>query len=362
MHTHVFLFVLSIVVFPLIVVAHEINPRVIERITGETIVYDHHTTPEEAPADPDPRVASRRFYTLPEWHIVYTAIEYGQFVARGRQPSQFPYFQNTKQLWELWRLAEGAAGESPDDTTNTVLYTIAVSTSIEQTLIGGYEATVGRLFEWLDFGLTTPEDVYTAAVAKEYGDFLLHTPWYQFPYNTKIVGLWSTWGWSSLTPRGIERRLIYTIGYGIKALYATAISYASSQEFSGGAALVTEVTVRGDESVLGSLPFAKIEPPRVASTVLVLPRYRAFLPAVTQLGAYKIDIESIMGHDKITFTVVKPTVLSCASIAAYEVFSLPILTDQSLHRVVYDVPVTLLLPSLKDAMACGYSVEHIYDF
>lgn len=362
MYKHVFLLVLFILAFPQFVAAHEINPRVIERITGETIVYDHHVSDTKETADPDPRVASRRFYTLPEWHIVYTAIEYGQFVGRGGEPSHFPYFKNTNQLWELWRLAEAAAGEAPDATTNTVLYTIAISTTIEQVVIGGYEATIGRLFELLDFGFTTPEDLYTAAVAKEYGDFLLHTPWYQFPYHTKIIGLWSTWDWSSLTPRGIERRLVFTVGYGIKALYATAIGYASSQEFSGGAALITEVAIQGDESVLRELPFETIKSPAVDRVVLALPRYRAFLPALEQLGKNQVAIESIMGHDKITFSVVKPIMMSCASIDAYTAFSLPILTDDSLHRTVYDVPVTALLSSLNDAMTCGYSIEHIYDF
>lgn len=356
------LLIFTLGAFPLIGTAHELNPRVIERITGEKIVYDHHEIAKEAAPDPDPRVASRRFYTLPEWHIVYTAIEYGEFAAGGGQPSQFPYFKNTQQLWNWWRLAEASAAELPDPTTNTVLYTIAVSTTVEQWLIGIYEGSIGWLFEKLDFGLSTPEDIYTNMVAQEYGSFLLHTPWYEFPYSQKLIGLWTTWGVASVTPRGVERRLIFTVAYGVKGLYAAAINYASSQEYEGGAGLETDVVVHGDSLIIDTIPFDKKSVDLNGFVTLSLPRYRAFLEAVHTLGKYPITIESIMGHEDIAFSVVQSGGMTCESIAMYEEFSQPILTKDNESRVVYDVPVTQLISALDAARACGITVEHIYDF
>lgn len=274
--------------------AHELNPKVIEAITGEVVVYDHHASSSEA----DPRHVSRRFYTLPEWYIVYTAQEYGAHVAGGGRPSQFPYLRSTSQLWEVWSQAERAAAAPPDSTTNTVLWTISLSTSVEQVLIGVYEATIGRVFEWLHFGYKTTEDRYTDAVAIEYGAFLTQTPWYAFPYGERLMGLWRTWGWSSLSPRGIERRLVFTLGYGLKAVYGGVIGYLSQSQL-GTAGLVTEVVVREADAVaLAGLPEATVAAMSEETVTLSLPRYRAFLAAAEAVVAAGGVFESIQGHDR----------------------------------------------------------------
>lgn len=348
------------VLVPSSIQAHEINPRVIEQLTGETITYDHH---EAGEADPDPRVASRRFYTIPEWLIVYTALEYGEFVTAGGEPSQFPYFASTKQLWTAWDEGSTRAGEAPDPTTNTVLYTIAISTTIEQGILGIYEGTVGRVFEWLDGGWVTVEDQYTNAVASEYGAFLLHTPWYEFPYGEKLRGLWSTWGLTSLTPRGIERRVAFTIGYGVKALYAGAIGYVSAREFSGGASLTTAVEVLGSHEVMHELATRyELASTTDTSAVVVLPRYRAFTSALLELVATEVTLESIMEHEQITFSVIESREQPCTELASYTAFSLPLLTDESRVRVIYDVPVRELADQMTATALCGYTIEHIYDF
>lgn len=339
--------------------AHEVNPKVIERLTGEVVDTRHHEEHGEA----DPRDESRRFYTVPEWYIVYTAQEYGAFVGAGGRPSQFPYFRSTSQLWEVWREAERVAGEPPDPTTSTVLWTIAISTSIEQILIGSYEATVGRVSEWLHFGYKTTEDRYVDAVAVEYGDFLTQTPWYAFPYGQKLVGLWTTWGWSSLSPRGIERRLAYTLGYGVKAVYAGVIGALSQSQFEGGAGLVTDVLVRADVGVVVAAgPTWQVTPHEAGQVHVSLPRYRAFRAAFEQLATVPGEIISIQSHNRITFSVVESVAVRCKELTTYQGFALPVLSQPGLVRVIYDVPVTSLHAHLTEARACGYEPEHIYDF
>ncbi len=347
---------------PSVTIAHEINPAVIEYLTGETITYDHHH--DEVTTEADPRGASRRLYTIPEWLIVYTAIEYGQFVQAGGDPSAFPYFTSTKQLWSAWNSATDILGEEPDPTTNTVLYTIAISTTIEQGILGIYEGTIGWLFEWLDGGLVTPEDRYTNQVAAEYGAFLLHTPWYAFPYGQKLIGLWQTWGFASFTPRGLERRLAFTIGYGAKALYAGAIRLASASQFEGGAGLATDVMVTGTAEQLTSLraTYEGLSTSTSDSLTVVLPRYRAFTPALTQLFIDETSVVAIMGHDVIALSSIVSSDTSCPEVEGYRVMTLPLLTDETRVRAIYDVPVADLEDVFGNLSACGYEVEHVYDF
>jgi hypothetical protein len=325
------------------VFAHQLNPAVIEALTGEKIEYaSHHDVEQEDASVADPRDQSRTFYSFPEWYIVYSAQEYADFVAAGNRPSQFLYFTAIGQMWDSWEYSEIAAGSPPDATTNTVLWTIAVSFTIEYGLIGLYENTIGWLSEWLHFGYKTKEDTYTDRVAMDYGLFLNQTPWYDFSYKGAMSGLWKTYGWSSISPRGIERRIVYTVGYAVKAVYAGGIRALSDATFEGGAGLMTEVETTNE--------------------LLSLPRYRAFKDPVMQLALDGVNFKTIQGHSQIAMSLVTPEMFDCKELIKYEIFSMPLVTDQLTVRRMLSVPVADLAEVLRSSKACGISVEHIYDY
>lgn len=323
--------------------AHEINPAVVESLTGEKITYDkHHGSDSEKTVVSDPRDQSRTFYSFPEWYIVYSAQEYADFVAAGNRPSQFPYFAAIGQMWDSWEYAEAAAGHPPDATTSTVLWTIAVSFTIEYGLIGIYENTIGRVSEWLHFGYKSTEDEYTDATAMEYGEFLNQTPWYDFSYGGALGGLWKTYGWSSVSPRGIERRIIYTVGYGAKAIYAGTIRSLSESTFDGGAGLTTEVETNNES--------------------ISLPRYRAFKEPAVQLALDGTQFKTIQGHNQIAVSLVTAQVNTCDKLLQYEIFSMPLVTDGQTVRRMLSVPVLDLAEVLRTSEECALPVEHIYDY
>lgn len=78
------------------------------------------------------------FLTLPAWHIVCSTDEYARFVEHA----------------------------SPSD----------------------FENTVGLLPASL-FTSDTAEDRFAAGVAREYGAFIHHTPWYRFPFFDRLTAL-----------------------------------------------------------------------------------------------------------------------------------------------------------------------------
>lgn len=336
--------------------AHEINPKVIEALTGEKIEHHH----QDADTVADPRDESRTFYSFPEWYIVYSAQEYGSFVSNGNQPSTFPYFAAIGQMWEAWRNAEVAAGVPPDATTNTILWTIAVSFSIEYGIIGFYENTVGRVSELLHFNQKTIEDRYVDTEAVAYGDFLNQTPWYLYPYGEALAGLWQTYGWSSLSPRGIERRIAYTVGYTAKAGYAALIRTLSAASFEGGAGQTTTSIVQTPEEVLEGtdLTFAAVD----GGYEVQFPRYRAFRDPAVLLAHAGSSFISIEGHDVIAVSFVAPTDFSCSGFTAPRTFALPLVTNTAMARHVFSVPVPQLGETIRALSGCSLTVEHLYDY
>lgn len=355
-----FCFAVCISFIPLHASAHEINPEVIYKLTGETITHDHATDTEESLADP--RNESRTFYSFPEWYIVYSAQEYGRFVTSGHRPSQFPYFASIGQMWDAWDSAAALATDAPDSTTNTVLWTISLSYTIESGVIGVYEATLGRVSEWLHFGHKTVEDEYLDAQAVAYGEFLNQVPWYEFPYLASLKGLWQTWGWSSLSPRGIERRIIYTIGYSIKAAYAAAIRTASAATYEGGASQTTTATVLANANQLTELGLPYEQTTDTESYRVTFPRYRAFTTPAVSFATAGGQFITIEGHNVIALSVIADTTTDCEGLQHAAGYAQTMLTEPALARYVVRTPTAELANTITAIQDCNYTVEHIYDY
>jgi len=338
--------------------AHTINPKVIEKITGVSIEYHTHTHDD---TDGDPRTFSRRLYTIPEWYIVYHAQEYGTLVTNGGRPSQFPFFTAIKQTWNSWEKASLHANEDPDPTTNTILWTIAMSSSIENGVIGLYEKTIGFTTELLHFRYKTAEDKFIDSTAHAYGQWLVHTPWYEFSYGDSLRGLWSTWSWTSFTPRGLERRVSFTVGYSIKLLYAQVIRFASQSQF-GGATLATEFTVSDIslEQVTESVGVTEAEAHDANIVHALAPRYRAFLPTVYDLISQGAVFTTIQRHEIITASVVSMD--ECEGLSPWFLFTFPTLDRTASERYFYDVPAAELTNFINTTSDCSLTIEHLYDF
>jgi len=334
------------------VAAHELNPAVVEKLTGQTVDKQEKS---------DPRGEERTFASFPEWYIVYSAQEYAEFAQSGGRPSQFPYFGATRQYWDATASAKEALGTTTlDSNTSTVLRVIGASFSVEYVIIGLYENTVGWASEWLNFLQPTVEDRYASEVAYAYGQFLTHTPWYAFPYGEKLRGLWSTFGWSSLTPRGVERRVALTLGYTLKGAYGFVLGKLS-QSSLGSAELTTSfVTADISAEALESAKASVREVSGDGHITAEAQRYRAFThvaEAISEKGGTFLTIE---GHQKILLTVLAPTLGACLS-GREVVFALPVLTQPHTRYGVV-VPVSELSAVLRELTTCGLAAEHVYDY
>ena len=119
-----------------------------------------------------------------------------------------------------------------------MLYTIGLSFAAEMGLKGLYELTIGRFTAWFRGPKRTPEDEFALAVAEDYAAFLRQTPWYEYPFGSKLAQFWieTPMAYGSAV-RKLERRIALSLEYGGKAVYAKLIGL-------GAAASPAPLTIR----------------------------------------------------------------------------------------------------------------------
>ena len=319
------------------------------------------TTAQVCVAKEDPRDQVRTYVTFPEWYIVYSSQEYAAYVEKGASPNSFPYIEAIKQYWNAVHESLAVSPVEIDSNTKAVLRFVGASFSFEYFVIGMYEDRVGKLTAFLRGLRPTAEDNYTNAVAKEYGDFLTHTPWYDFPYFQKLKGLWSTYSWSSITPRGIERRAAFTIGYALKGVYGFVIGKLSHASLGTAELETTFTVVNLSEDELRGIPEVTnvgiIEEGQLHATA---PRYRTFTHVAEHIAELGGKFTSIQGHRHIMLTLINPD--KPCELHAQERFSLPVLTEEGYFRRAYDVDVRELTTVIRELDACGLTLEHVYDY
>ena len=275
------------------------------------------------------------YLAFPEWYLVFCPQEYAAFI-RSNPPSRFPYFTSIGQLWwsyaQVCGLTNGHYAFNSGD--HLTMVTIVSSSAIEFGVKGAYETTIGRLFEWI--GGRSAEDDYAAKVAKDYGDFIPTQPWYDFPFGERLARLWSTNRFFGPNfPRKCERRFFLSCEYGVKAVYAGIIRWASHSVYG-----------LADTEVYGSahLPGDTVEIKRVKQLendlwIVAVPHYQGFTDVLPQLARAGVQFEEVAGNDEILTTLIAPNEWSYDLSAGRPLFTMSLLSDQTRKRVAVQVPV-----------------------
>src|SRR5262245_21044439 len=276
------------------------------------------TTPRDpnvrppSPLVSDPGYARREsdsYLSYPEWHIVY-AYEDLAGVVRQADESAFAYVRQIVGFWRsLCSLNGVATARAPvGGDTKVMLYTIGWSFTVELAIKGAYEKTVGRAFEWLRGDSKTAEDEFTARDLAAYAIFLRQTPWYQYPFGARVAAFWRD------TPRRgpglarkLERRVVFTVEYGIKAVYGALIGWASTTAL-GAADLEIQTVVLGvDGGDAARDPRIRIVRALDGRRVLIrTPRYQAYTELLVDLARRGRDVAEIAGNRRILVTVLAP--------------------------------------------------------
>jgi len=309
------------------------------------------------------RSASSTYLTLPEWYIVYSAEEYASFV-KARGPSRFPYFAAIQQYWRYYRLACGATKRVYpfNSGVHLMLGVIGVSFTTEYAIKGAYENTVGRLSEWLGF-YQTDEDVFAHKTAREYAEFMHMAPWYEFPFWSKLTGLWmGTPLWGPDPVRKWERRFALSAEYGTKAVYGRIIRWSSGTVYRPEDHVIHAWLDDVPERVFADSRVKRIKTLTARSYIVTLPRYEAFTQTVIALAKHGVRFHDFAGNDAILVTAIAPNAWDGRLATGVRLFSEPILTNPAAKRVAIRAPVPLLHVLLADLAIRGVSIEHVYDY
>jgi hypothetical protein len=309
------------------------------------------------------RAEAFTFLTVPEWYIVYSTDEYAAFVRR-EPPSAFPYLSAIGQYWGAYGAAcDATRGRYPFEMGyHVMLGVIGVSLTAEYGIKAIYENTIGRATEWL-FSTDTPEDVFAAGVAAEYGKFMHTTPWYQFPFADRLSTLWRDvpW-WGPRVVRKWERRLAISAELGAKAAYGWVMGLGSQAAYGAEDLTTYGRIARVDVRTLAAAG-GRLVPSKDPFPVVALPRYEAFTPALLTLVDRGQRFRDIAGNDDVVVGLRAPDpgevpLVSGASIVGRQ----RLLTTPGRARVTVLVPVTRLHEALAAWRTRGLTVEHVYDY
>lgn len=311
------------------------------------------------------RSEEQTYLTLPEWYIVYSADEYAAFIA-DNPPSQFPYFKAIGQYWQsYYDVCAVTRDKYPlNNRYHIILTVIGTSFTIENIAKGVYENTVGRIAEWLSSDELTEEDAYARQVAKAYSDFIHTIPWFEFPFDQKLKGLWTE---TSLRGPNVirkwERKFALSLEYGGKALYARPIKGGNEASFTPQDVEI-QVWAEGiSEEVLAREPEIRIvKTIDDQATIAMMPRYEAFTKTVPRLINQGVQFVEIAGNDEILITIIAPNDWAYNLATGEVLFAMPILTQPTFQRMAVNVPVKSLHTVLTALEGSGVTLEHIYDY
>lgn len=303
------------------------------------------------------------YLTLPEWFIVYSADEYASFI-NARRPSGFPYFGSVRQYWSYYGAACAATKRTyPFETGyHVMLGIIGASFTIESSFKALYENTLGRLTESLS-STDTPEDAFARSTAREYGAFMHTIPWYEFPFGAKLRGLWRD------TPitgphllRKIERRMVLSIEYGVKAGYGFVIGKASGATYGAEDQRIHAHVDQVPAAVFSDSSIRQVKQVGSGDYVATLPRYEAFTRSALGLAKAGGRFVDIAGNDEILITVLARRGISTTIPDAVLIASRPVLTDPTMQRLAFSVRVGALREVIGHLERERATVEHLYDY
>ena len=243
--------------------------------------------------------------TLPEWYLVFNPLEYASFLEAGNNPSDFPFLKSIDEYWSLYDRVNVLADTMypANFEYQTMLWVIGVSTTAEFVAKGAYENTIGRLTRWLA-GEDTEEDMLIQEAHRAYSDLIYTKPWYEFPFADYQKRIWSG---TSFFGRGfvrkLERKLMFSLEFGFKALYAKAIGFGAQTAFEGSDGLVTMHIVAEnvdleavDHRIKSLKAFAN------GHRVVTVPRWGEFTEIVPRMAAAGVRFVEISGNDEIVVT------------------------------------------------------------
>ncbi len=311
------------------------------------------------------------YFSYPEWYIVWSYEERAQYLPKNL-PSGFPYFASIGQYWKSYcficGLTQGRHQFNFGDHLSSMV--LGGSFALEYSIRGAYEQTIGRLSEWTSSHELVEEDAYAARVAREYADFVYIRPFYEFHFGHALKELWKeTPLWGKHPIRKWERKFILSVDFGIEAVYAHAMLFASHLAY-GTESVETYTWVENvPETLFPDFPRFKVDQEKAQevsqqSYVAIIPRYQEFTDLAVKLAERDVHFVQVAGNDEIMVTVVVPRgwTYDLPAGDGTLLFTENVLTQPGVKRIALECRVRALATLIHHFTSAGIKIEHIYDY
>jgi len=318
------------------------------------------TAPPEHRRPPD-----QTFLTFPEWFLVHSPAEYANYLASGAPPSAFPLFAHIGQFWHAYAAVTHEVRRFPfNGGYHLMICVIGTSTTVEYTLKGLYEHTIGRLAQATVSGReAVPEERFAAAYAQRYVDFIRVDPWYLYDFGAELKTLWSEVPSSGPNlARRWERRFLLTTELLVKSGYGKLIKMGTQSIYDAPRPVTAVVLTASPprDAAHPDLVVLQAAGPQVLATI---PRYEGFTTYARWLAANHADFREIAGNDgDVLVSLLVPAAWQPGA-GQRVLFEQPMLTTPGRKRSVVALPIAQLGVLLRSVdRQPGLQLEHIYDF
>ncbi|HLP53311.1 MAG TPA: FAD-dependent oxidoreductase [Chitinophagales bacterium] len=309
------------------------------------------------------RPEEQTLLTVPEWYLVFNPKEYADYLESGKNPSAFPFYASVNEYWKLYdrslKLTSKAYPENKE--YKTMLKIIGVSVTVEYCIKSLYENTVGRFFNLFATKNISSQEKIIIQAQRAYSDVIYHQPWYEFkflPWVKKVWAVSDTSGGGFL--RKWERTLFFTLEFSFKAFYSRVIEWGAKHSYEPP---VTDIYVLASlQDSVAQTAHLKIVKQQGDRKILAIGRWDVFNETIPQLADKQIAIEEIGGNHTITVSVIVNQGQAIVFPGTELLYTSAIVTNSSIQRQLYLLPVSQLLPFIHHCKDTKTTVEHIYDY
>ena len=243
-----------------------------------------------------------------------------------------------------------------------MLDVIGISTTFEYLLKSAYENTAGRFSRWTA-SEETPEEKLMRQAYRAYSDLIYDKAWYEFNFFFWVKRIWTDCDFFGKNfIRKTERKLFFTLEFGLKAIYAKAIGYAAKNSYEASSGVVNLTATAPENFSPQQLPAnTRIIAIQGRHWLIQIPRWQAFTKTIPLLVKAGLQFVDISGNSLIAATITLPA--NALPNYPYEYwFTSEFVSNPELVRIVQPVHVKRLHQFLNNLSQHQATLEHLYDY
>lgn len=324
------------------------------------------------------------YLTASEWQNVRAAQNYAEFVEK--YPAwKYPYFSEVGNYWNVfgnsWSAArkENSLKDVALSEYNFMGLFIGSTMTLEYGLKGlvsapvkGFNKLIGRKPKIKDENALKGAPSERVKSLKEYGDYIEHTPFYEYHYFNDIKDYWAAVGRSigDEYPQDSAKNIL--LGTSMTAEYAAKgiLSVPFSMIYTSDGIKEAEtlhILVKDPNGVLEALD-DRIKLIKDHADLGVkeveIPRYMVFKEVIGKIsGERSIQIVSIAGQQKIQVDIKAHKGTHVGDLqGATKLYRIPVVTDKEYNYYAYEVEIPQLCEAIRSIEQRGCEVLYIHDF